>query len=559
MNDQEVKEKYGISGKMRVGLIVQTVLLAIAFGISVVGIIRNISMYREMIFFGQGVICAALIYFGIFKFKDRDRDYLKVILMGYAFLEAIRAALLNTNGINPAIAGLARFVLVVLAICYVVIAERIEKKDSERLALAMVGFEAVLYLIFIFGFPGMMYGRLNRIYPLVGLLISGSIAIFIKAKFEQLGAEEDKITPTQKWQSVIVVALSLVIVISSLVGVSIQHANDVANGIAAPLQGDDPLSYWTDDAPLKTELVSYMAAITDKESPDYIPTERRIAVFDLDGTLFCETDPNYFDYTLLLYRVTEDPEYKDKASDFEKEVAQKIRTLNETGEAAKGLEVDHGKAVASAFSGFTLDEFNNYIQEFKKMPHPGYEGMTRGEAFYKPMIQVVNYLKANGFTVYVVSGTDRFIVRGIVDDSVLKVPFDHIIGSDENLIAPDQGDTDGLNYVYDVDDKLVLGGQFIVKNLKMNKVTVIAQEIGIQPVLAFGNSSGDASMAEYVINNNPYKSHAFMLCCDDTERENGNVEKAEKMKASCEEYGWTPVSMKNDWTTIYGDNVTRKK
>ncbi len=559
MNEQEVMEKYGISKRMRMGLIVQNILLVIAFGISVVGIIRNISMYREMIFFGQAAICAALIYFCIFKFKDRDRDYLKVILMAYALLEAIRAALLNTNGINPAIAGLARFVLVVLAICYVLIAERIDKKDSERIALAMVVLEVALYLIFIFGFPGMMYGRLNRIYPIVGVLISGSIAIFLKAKFEQLGAEEGEVSPAQRWRSVIVIALSLVIVISSLVGVSIQHANDVANGTAAPVQGDDPLSYWTDGAPLKTELVSYIDAITDKENPDFIPVERRIAVFDLDGTLFCETDPNYFDYTMLLYRVTEDPTYKDKASDFEKEVAQKIQTLNETGEAAKGLEVDHGKAVASAFSGFTLDEFNDYIQEFKKMPHPGYEGMTRGEAFYKPMIQVVNYLRANDFTVYVVSGTDRFIVRGIVDNSVLKVPFDHIIGSDENLIAPDQGDTDGLSYVYEEDDKLVLGGQFIVKNLKMNKVTVIAQEIGMQPVLSFGNSSGDASMAEYVINNNPYKSLAFMLCCDDTERENGNLEKAEKMKASCAEYGWIPVSMKNDWTTIYGDNVTRKK
>ena len=559
MNDQEVMEKYGISKKTMAGLVAQTVLLVIAFGISVVGIIRNISMYREMIFFGQAAICVALIYFCIFKFKDRDRDYLKIILMGYAFLEAIRAALLNTSGINPAIAGLARFVLVVLAICYVLIAERIDKKDSERLALAMVVLEVALYLIFIFGFPGMMYGRLNRIYPIVGVLISGSIAIFLKAKFEQLGAEEDEISPAQRWRSIIVIVLSLVIVISSLVGVSIQHANDVANGTVAPVQGDDPLSYWTDDAPLKAELVSYIEAVTDKENPDYIPVERRIAVFDLDGTLFCETDPNYFDYTMLLYRVTEDPSYKDKASDFEKEVAQKIQTLNETGEAAKGLEVDHGKAVASAFSGFTLDEFNDYIQEFKKMPHPGYEGMTRGEAFYKPMIQVVNYLRANDFTVYVVSGTDRFIVRGIVDNSVLKVPFNRIIGSDENLVAPDQGDTDGLSYVYEEDDKLVLGGQFIIKNLKMNKVTVIAQEIGMQPVLSFGNSSGDASMAEYVINNNPYKSLAFMLCCDDTERENGNVEKAEKMKASCEEYGWIPVSMKNDWTTIYGDNVTRKK
>ena len=86
---------------------------------------------------------------------------------------------------------------------------------------------------------------------------------------------------------------------------------------------------------------------------------------------------------------------------------------------------------------------------------------------------------------------------------------------------------------------------------------VIAQEIGEQPVLSFGNSTGDASMAEYTTSNNPYKSLAFMLCCDDTERENGNAEKADKMYSLCEEFDWVPISMKNDWTTIYGDGVTK--
>lgn len=189
---------------------------------------------------------------------------------------------------------------------------------------------------------------------------------------------------------------------------------------------------------------------------------------------------------------------------------------------------------------------------------PSYDGMKRGDGFYKPMVEVVEYLQQNDFTVYIVSGTDRFIVRGIVDNSPLDIPNRQIIGSDETLVAPDQGETDGLDYVYDDDDKLVLGGEFIVKNLKMNKVTVIAQEIGVQPVLSFGNSTGDSSMAEYVTSNNKYKSLAFMLCCDDTERENGNVEKAEKMVSLCEEFDWVPISMKNDWTTVYGEGVTKK-
>ena len=323
------------------------------------------------------------------------------------------------------------------------------------------------------------------------------------------------------------------------------------------LNGQEMLSLWTEDARAKQELISYIEAVTDENSADFIPVEDRIAVFDLDGTLFCETDPNYFDYTLLLYRVTEDPEYKDKASDFEKEVAAKIQTLNETGEAAKGLEVDHGRAVASSFAGMTFDEFYAYVDEFKKMPMPSYDGMTRGEGFYKPMLQIIDYLQAADFKVYVVSGTDRFIVRGICSGS-LDLPASQIIGSDETIVATNQGETAGLDYVYTDEDELILGGDFLIKNLKMNKVTVIMQEIGQQPVLSFGNSTGDASMAEYVTSNNKYKSLAFMLCCDDTERENGNEAKAQKMYDLCEEFDWVPVSMKNDWTTIYGEGVTKK-
>ena len=318
------------------------------------------------------------------------------------------------------------------------------------------------------------------------------------------------------------------------------------------------LGLWTDDAPAKIALTAYMAAITDPDSEDFIPVLDRIAVFDLDGTLFCETDPNYFDYTLLKYRVLEDPTYKDKASDFEKEVANKIKEQNETGKSFAGLEVDHGKAVASAFAGMTVEEFNDYIQEFKKQPMPSYDGMLRGEGWYLPMLEIVDYLKANDFTIYIVSGTDRLIVRGIACHSPVDLPNRQIIGSDELIVSSGQGDTDGLDYVFKDGDELILGGEFLIKNLKMNKVSVIMQEIGQQPVLSFGNSTGDSSMAEYVTYNNRYRSLAFMLCCDDTVRENGSESKAQKMFQLCEEFDWIPISMKNDWTTIYGAGVTHK-
>ncbi|MBQ8707147.1 MAG: haloacid dehalogenase-like hydrolase [Succinivibrionaceae bacterium] len=338
----------------------------------------------------------------------------------------------------------------------------------------------------------------------------------------------------------------------------IAQAPDQKTKQAEPKAKLETLDLWTDAAPARVVLLDYMKEITDPKSDSFIPVADRIAVFDLDGTLFNETDPNYFDYTLLKYRVTEDPSYKDKASDFEREVAEKIRQQNETGQSFPGLEVDHGKAVASAFAGMTVEEFDAYIQEFKKQPMPSYDGMLRGEGFYRPMLQIVNLLRQNGFRVYIVSGTDRLIVRGILHNSALDLPPSQIIGSDETLVASGQKDANGLEYTYTKDDRLILGGTFIIKNLKMNKVAVIMQEIGQKPVLSFGNSTGDSSMAQFVTSGNRYRSLAFMLAADDLERENGSMAKAEKMNGICKENGWIPVSMKNDWKTIYGQGVTKK-
>ena len=325
----------------------------------------------------------------------------------------------------------------------------------------------------------------------------------------------------------------------------------------APVEEVDALSLWTSDAEAKKALVSYVENVTDENSPDYIPVEDRIAVFDMDGTILCETDPYYFDHCLLVYRVLEDPNYKDKASTFEKDVATRLQAKFDGDSSIEVSMIEHGQAVAMAFAGMTIDEFEAYVEDFKNQPAPGYNNMTRGEDFYKPMIQVIDYLQANDFTVYIVSGTDRLIVRGLIKGSV-DIPRNQLIGSDELLVATGQGDVDGMEYTFTDQDKLVTGGQFIIKTLDMNKVTAIMTEIGIQPVLSFGNSTGDSAMAEFTTTNNKYKSLAFMLCCDDLVRENGNTAKADKMRDLCKEFGWIPISMRDDWTTIYGDDVTRK-
>ena len=380
--------------------------------------------------------------------------------------------------------------------------------------------------------------------------------------------EEKKKNPTLRWKIISGVLAVALITVSCFYAFGVgkpactnatNAQSSVTETVAATdaAKTDDALSLWTDSAPLKKQLTDFMKSITAEGSNDFIPVKDRIAVFDMDGTLCCETDPGYFDHKLLYYRVTEDPDYKDKASAEEKAVCEKIKTYFETGEYSKGLDVEHGKAVATAFKGMTPEEFDAYVKKYKDQPTIGYNNMKYGEAFYKPMLQVVDYLQANDFKVYVVSGTDRLITRGLCD-GVLDIPPSQMIGSDESFVATNQGDKDGLDYTFSKDDKVITGGEFIIKNLKMNKVSVIEREIGQQPVLCFGNSSGDGAMANFTITNNKYQSGAYLLCCDDLERENGNQKKADSMRESCEKNGWTAVSMKDDWKTIYGDNVTRK-
>jgi len=311
----------------------------------------------------------------------------------------------------------------------------------------------------------------------------------------------------------------------------------------------EQLASWDDRAPAKAALVDYVNAVTDQSSPDYIPVANRIAVFDFDGTLFLETDPTYFDWMLFAHRVLEDPGYK--ATD--EQLAAARDSLR--GKMPK-LDKNRERMVAEAYRGMTLDEFYAFVRNFMAEDQPGFIGLKRGGAYYLPMLEVIDYLRQNGFTVYVISGTERFTMRPLTE--VLRLPPGQIIGSDNTLVASGQNGKDGLDYVFVKGDKLLLGGANLVKDLQMNKVSVIVREIGIQPVLAFGNTMSDASMLNYTINGNQYRALGFMLLCDDLVREYGNMKKADDMRQSCKKYGWIPVSMRDDWKTIYGKEVTRK-
>jgi phosphoserine phosphatase len=318
------------------------------------------------------------------------------------------------------------------------------------------------------------------------------------------------------------------------------------------------LSFWVKDAPSIQALINYVNAATDKNSADYIPVNDRIAVFDLDGTVYCESDPTWFDFMLYKYRIQEDPTYKDKATDYEKSIADTVQSTIDTGVVPGGFEVEIGHCIARAFAGMGVREFIPYFRAFAERPSPGYDGMTIGEEFYQPMIQVIDYLQDNGFSVYICSGSDRMVVRGLVE-SALILPSRYVIGTEELMSAKNQGDTAGTDYVYSRDDELVFSGKIAEKNLKMTKVSMIAQQIGQIPVLSFGNSAGDISMTNYVMSNSQYKTAAFFVCCDDEIRESGSPEKAQKTYDICAENGWIPISMKHDWLTVFGEGVTKKK
>ncbi len=311
---------------------------------------------------------------------------------------------------------------------------------------------------------------------------------------------------------------------------------------------------WNENAPALQALIDYVESVTTEGSADYIPVEDRIAVFDMDGTLYGELFPTYLEYYMLAWRILEDPSIEPDEEMLA--VGRELRESVIANSFAEDMPLKHATQAARAYAGMTLNEFSDFVTEILLRQVDGFEGMTYGEAFYQPMIEVVEYLQDYDFDVYVVSGSDRFICRTLIEGA-FDIPYENIIGMDVAMVASGQGDTDGLDYVFAPDDVVVRSDKLLIKNLKMNKVSQIVRDIGHQPVISFGNSSGDCSMHNYTIFNNPYKSIAFMLVADDAERDYANVEKAADLKTKWEESGYQVISMKDDFRTIYPENVVK--
>lgn len=310
---------------------------------------------------------------------------------------------------------------------------------------------------------------------------------------------------------------------------------------------------WTEGSASLQKLVDYVEAATTEGGEGYIPLEDRIAVFDLDGTLMCETYPWCFEYMVFADYALNNPDYT--APDEVAAVAQEI-VDSAWGEKPEGMSTRQAQAAAIAYAGLTPEELEAYVENFKGSAAEGFSGMTRGEAWYQPMLEVVRYLQANDFDVYVVTATERNIVRAIVAGT-LDVDPSHVIGTEYGYAATGQGDEEDGDYTFQMGDQIVFDGSYEGENAKVSKVDAIVREIGKQPVLAFGNSSGDVAMLTYTLSQNPYPSAAFMVLADDAEREYGKPDGADEKRSGWEEDGFTVISMHDDFATIYGEGVEK--
>lgn len=314
-----------------------------------------------------------------------------------------------------------------------------------------------------------------------------------------------------------------------------------------------PLSkYWSSNSKVAAKLRNYVKKTTNtKDKANYIPKKNRIAVFDMDGTLTCETYYTYFDTMMFIEYCLKD--HPERVSDDLKKEAAAIKPGYVAGEAL-------ARNFAKAYAGMTIQQLYSYAVQFGKKKTASFKNMRYIDGFYLPMVEVVKYLYDNGFTIYVVSGTERTTTRAIVANSPIKnyVTPNHVIGTEFEVKQKGNETTpSNMDYKYKDGDNLVFTGGFVQKNLNANKSIFIEREIGRRPVLAFGNSGSDTSMMNYTIDRrNPYPAQAYMVVADDSVREWGKQNWSEK-SAEYTAQKYIPVSMKKDFAQIYPKSIKR--
>jgi phosphoglycolate phosphatase-like HAD superfamily hydrolase len=312
---------------------------------------------------------------------------------------------------------------------------------------------------------------------------------------------------------------------------------------SVPIRADDtpdPLPSWNDGS-LKAAILDYVARVTIPGSPDFVPKPQRIATFDNDGTLWVE-QPLYTQFVFVVDRVkavsNQHPDWKKKEP-YKSALDGNTKKLLGYGE--KGLMV----LLTATHSGMTTVEFNDIVSAWLKMAkHPRFDRLYT-DLTYAPMIELLEYLRANGFTTFIVSGGGTAFMRAYTEQCYGIPPW-QVVGS--------SGETE-FRY-WDSSPTLVKLPELLFFDDGPGKAEGINHYIGRQPIFAFGNSTGDKEMLEWTAN---CKGLCFMglVHHDDAKREYdyGPNSDVGHFPVELMEYalanGWNVVSMKNDWNRIF--------
>lgn len=304
-------------------------------------------------------------------------------------------------------------------------------------------------------------------------------------------------------------------------------------------QADDPLPSWN-DTPTKRSIVSFVQAVTDPDSKSFVKPSERIATFDNDGTLWVE-QPMYTQLAFALDRVKalapEHPEWKDKAP-FKAALAGDLKALLATGTEGV-LQVS-----ITPSAGLTTEEYAKTVVDWLATArHPRFK-RPYTECVYQPMLELLGYLRANGFKTFIVSGGGIEFMRPWTE-KVYGVPREKVVGSSVKTRFEISNGTSAvvrLNEVNFIDDKA-------------GKPIGINSHIGRRPIAAFGNSDGDLEMLQYTTTGDG-KRFGLIVHHTDAEREYAYDRKSlfgrlDKALDQAKQRGWIVVDMKKDWKVIF--------
>ena len=301
----------------------------------------------------------------------------------------------------------------------------------------------------------------------------------------------------------------------------------------------DPLSSWA-DGQNKQAILDFVAAVTAEGGPHYVPPNERIATFDNDGCLWAE-QPMYFQLIFALDRLKDlseqHPEWQ-QTEPFKSALAGNLPGVLATGK--EGL----AKILAASHANITADEFATSSRQWlEKARHPK-TGKRFAEMIYQPMLELMEYLRANEFKTFIVSGGGIDFLRVFAEDTY-GIPPEQVVGTS---IAAKFELRDGVPTI----SKLPSG---LFVDDKAGKPVGIYQHIGRRPIFAAGNSDGDQQMLQYTtIGRTP--SFGLVIHHTDADREwaydrESHIGKLDKVLDEAKQRGWTVVDMTRDWKTVF--------